>query len=73
METSILLPGMRRCSAVNKTPDQKILADASIIGDRKTLKADSFIPATLAAIFLLLLVYFKSIGGYRALRIEDIK
>ncbi len=60
-------------TAVNKTPDQKILADASIIGDRKTLKADSFIPATLAAIFLLLLVYFKSIGGYRALRIEDIK
>ncbi len=57
--------------AVNKTPDQKALADASIVGDRKTLKADSFIPATMAGIFILLLLYFKSIGGYRPLTIGD--
>lgn len=52
-----------------KTPEQKELAEASIIGDRKTLKADSFIPATMALIYLLLLLYFKAIGGYRALKI----
>lgn len=57
--------------AKEKTPDQKALADASIAGDRKTLKADSFIPATMAVIFLLLLIYFKSIGGYRAVRIDE--
>ncbi len=57
--------------AVNKTPDQKALADASIVGDRKTLKADSFIPASMAGIFILLLLYFKSIGGYRPLTIGD--
>lgn len=43
---------------------------ASIEGDRKTLKADSYIPATMAAIYLLLLLYFKSIGGYRAVHID---
>ena len=47
------------------------MTEASIIGDRKTLKADSFIPVTMAVIYLLLLVYFKSIGGYKAVRLED--
>ena len=57
-------------TAATKTPDQKTVAEASIIGDRKTLKADSFIPATMAAIYLLLFIYFKSIGGYRPVTIE---
>jgi MFS family permease len=52
-----------------RTPEQKAVAEASIAGDRKTLKADSFIPATMALIYLLLLIYFKVIGGYRAVHI----
>lgn len=52
-----------------KSPEQKELAEASIVGDRKTLKADSFIPATMAVIYLLLLIFFKAIGGYKALKI----
>jgi MFS family permease len=55
--------------AADKTPDQKALADASIVGDRKTLKADSFIPAAMAGIYLLLFIYFKTIGGYKPLSI----
>src|SRR5688572_22341655 len=50
-------------TAATKTTDQQAVVDASIKGDRKTLKADSFIPAAMAAIYLLLLLYFKSIGG----------
>jgi fucose permease len=53
-----------------RTPDQKTVTDASIAGDRKTLKSDSFIPLTMAGIYLLLLIYFKSIGGYKAAHIE---
>ena len=56
-------------AAKDKTPDQKILADASIIGDRKTLKADAYIPAAMAVIYLLMLLYFKTIGGYKPLKI----
>ena len=57
-------------TAAAKTPEQKIVADASIIGDRETLKADAYIPAVMALVYLLLFFYFKTIGGYRAIRIE---
>jgi hypothetical protein len=53
-----------------RTADQQAVADASIVGDRKTLKADSFIPLTMAGIYLLLLLYFKGIGGYKTVAIE---
>lgn len=42
---------------------------ASIEGDRRTLVADSAIPAAMAVIFLLLLVYFRSIGGYKRVEV----
>lgn len=45
--------------------EQQAVAQASIQGDRETLVADAFIPATMAVIYLGLLIYFKSIGGYR--------
>jgi MFS family permease len=53
-----------------RTPVQQAVVDASIAGDRQTLKADSFIPAAMAAAYLLLLVYFKAIGGYKVVHIE---
>lgn len=55
-----------------KTPDAKQTAvlESSIEGDRKTLKADSFIPAAMAVIYLLLLFYFKTIGGYKPVSID---
>ena len=53
------------------TADQKAIVTANQAGDRATLKADSFIPLTMALIFLVLFIYFKSIGGYRALKIEE--
>jgi MFS family permease len=49
---------------------KKVLA-ASITGDRKTLVADSAIPAAMAVIYLLLLLYFKAIGGYRAISLTE--
>ncbi|KAB2660861.1 MAG: MFS transporter [Verrucomicrobia bacterium] len=58
-------------NATSKSPAQKAVAEASIIGDRKTLKADSLIPAAMAAIYLLLFLYFKAIGGYKAVKIAD--
>ncbi len=51
--------------------DQKAIVAANQAGDRATLKADSYIPLTMAAIYLLMLLYFKSIGGYRALKLEE--
>ena len=55
------------------TADEKAVHDASIVGDRKTLVADSFIPAGMAVIYLLLLLYFKGIGGYKPVAIDEQK
>ncbi len=57
--------------AKDKTDAQKAIVAADQAGDRATLKADAFIPLTMAAIYLLILLYFKSIGGYRAVKIEE--
>ena len=46
------------------------MAEASIAGDRETLRADAFIPAAMAVIYLLLFLYFRSIGGYRPVQID---
>jgi len=51
------------------TADQEILATADIKGNRKVLKFDSLIPAGMAVIYLLLLLYFRAIGGYKPLTI----
>jgi hypothetical protein len=55
--------------AQRSTEDQTVVA-ADMRGDRRTLVADSFIPATMAVIYLLLLLYFKSIGGYKTVHLE---
>ena len=57
-------------TAVTKTPEQQMVADASILGDRKTLVADAFIPVVMAVIYLLLLLYFKTLGGYKPVSID---
>jgi len=59
-------------TASPKTPEQATVAAASIVGDRETLKADSFIPATMGVIYLLLFLYFKAIGGYRRVHIDGV-
>jgi hypothetical protein len=50
---------------------QKTVIAADIQGNRNTLKVDSLIPAGMAVIYLLLILYFKSIGGYRPLQIGE--
>jgi hypothetical protein len=64
------LSAAQAVKAEERTPAQKAIVDSSITGDRRTLKADSFIPASMAAIYLLLLIYFKSIGGYKTVHLE---
>jgi dihydroxyacetone kinase len=60
-------------AAAERTPDQQAVVEASIAGDRKTLKADAAIPAVMAVIYLLLMLYFKAIGGYKPIHLEGTK
>jgi MFS family permease len=57
-------------TAAARSPEQQTVAEASIIGDRETLKADSYIPLVMAVVYALLFLYFKTIGGYRPVRID---
>src|ERR1051326_4279928 len=56
----------------NRDAKQKLVAESNMKGDRRTLVADSFIPATMAVIYLLILLYFKAIGGYKAVHIVPV-
>lgn len=57
--------------AKEKTPQQQTVVTADQAGDRATLKADAYIPLTMALIYLGLLLYFKGIGGYRVVKIDE--
>jgi len=59
--------------AKEKSPAQKTVVEADQRGDRRTLKADSFIPAAMALIYLLIFFYFKAIGGYKPIHIDEQK
>jgi hypothetical protein len=52
-------------------PRDRAVIESSIGGDRRTLKADAYIPATMATIYLLLFLYFKTIGGYKPVHIAE--
>jgi MFS family permease len=71
------LDGKRLGEAKQPAPDQRTSQQRDVVladmrGDRRTLVADSFIPALMALIYLALLLYFKAIGGYRAVHIVPV-
>jgi MFS family permease len=59
--------------AKERTEAQKAVVLADQAGDRKTLKTDAYLPAIMAVIYLLLMLYFKGIGGYRHLKLDEVK
>lgn len=56
-----------------QTEDQKKVAAADLKGDRLTLQTVSLVPATMAAIYLLLFLYFKASGGYKVVHIGEVE
>lgn len=57
-------------NAEERTPAQQTVVEADIRGDRKTLRADAFIPLTMAVIYLAILLWFKARGGYKPIEID---
>jgi MFS family permease len=53
--------------------DKKPVDDAGIHGGKTALKLTAYVPAIMAVIFLLLILFFKSQGGYKALHVGDEK
>jgi MFS family permease len=57
----------------NRTEAETLVVKANERGDRRTLKADSVIPIVMAIIYLGIILYFKAIGGYKAVHIVETK
>ncbi|MCF3651737.1 MFS transporter [Synoicihabitans lomoniglobus] len=53
-----------------RTPADHALVAADQAGDRKTLRVDAFIPIAMAVVYLGLLLFFKSRGGYRRVTLD---
>lgn len=63
--------GEARDAGDKRSDKQKAVVEADQRGDRRTLMADSWIPAVMAAIYLLLFLYFKAIGGYKPVHLAE--
>ena len=55
----------------NAAEDVPAVKASSLNGGRKALRLTAYIPATMAVGFAILLVYFKAIGGYRVITLDE--
>jgi len=67
------LGAVQALSEAQRTPTQKAAVAADLSGSRHTLRTVAFVPMTMAAIYLGLLLYFKAIGGYKPVHIGEDK
>ena len=51
--------------------DKKPVQTAGVIGGQTALKLTSYVPMGMAVLYLMLILYFKSIGGYKALNVAE--
>ena len=49
--------------------DKGPVEEAALHGGREALRLTSFVPATMAVLYLLLIFYFKAIGGYKTVHV----
>jgi MFS family permease len=53
--------------------DKKPVQEAGVYGGKTALKMTAYVPATMAICYLLLILYFKTQGGYKALNVSEEK
>ncbi len=51
--------------------DKKPVLDSGLYGGQQAFKITSFIPLTMGIAYLILIIYFRSRGGYRAVEIKE--
>lgn len=55
----------------DRTADEQVVHDADLHGGRSALKMTAAVPATMAVCYLLLILYFQTQGGYKAVHLSD--
>ena len=53
-----------------RSVDEKQVHDADLYGGKMALRMTAAVPATMAALYLVLILYFKARGGYKQVHIE---
>jgi MFS family permease len=61
---------VRAKDAAQRTPQETQAHDADLHGGRMALRMTAAVPAAMATIYLLVIVYFRAKGGYRVVHIE---
>ncbi len=51
--------------------DKEPVLEASLYGGQQAFKLTSFVPLTMGVAYLILIIYFRSRGGYRAVEIKE--
>ena len=49
--------------------DKKPVQKAGVYGGQRALKLTAYVPMIMAVLYLLLIIYFKATGGYKALHV----
>jgi MFS family permease len=52
--------------------DGPLVTDATLYGSRMALKLTAAVPATMAVLYLLLILYYKARGGYKQVHLEGV-
>ncbi len=61
---------IRDKAAEDRTVEEKAVGMADLNGGRMALRYTGLVPATMAVCYLLLILYFRSIGGYTAVHLD---
>jgi len=55
---------------LHENEDKPVVQEAGLYGGRMALKLTSFVPALMAVLYLILILYFKAKGGYKQIKIQ---
>lgn len=58
-------------ASATATEDKAKVEEAGLHGGRMALKLTSFVPLAMAVLYLLLILYFKTQGGYKAVNVSE--
>jgi hypothetical protein len=50
--------------------DRKPVGDAGVYGGKMALKLTAYVPAAMAVLYLMLILYFRARGGYKAVQVS---
>ena len=72
IKEAALIPEEEKAALIaNAETDVPAVQEAYLLGSQKALNLTSYVPAAMAVGFLILLIYYKAIGGYKVLRVDD--